>query len=62
MISLITRGEMNRYRLPGDVIFEETPEGNTKTMLWRSRAAAQEWLDFATTENGFISGEITEIP
>lgn len=61
MISLISRGKMNRYRLPGDVIFEETPEYNSKTMLWGSREVAQEWLDFASTDRGFISGEITEI-
>lgn len=57
---LITRGELERYRKPGDVIMETTPDGNMFTMTWSSRAVAQEWLDYCATGSGYISGEIIE--
>lgn len=60
MAELIERGELERYRKPDDVIFEETPDCNSITMTWKSREVAQEWLDFVSPMEGFISGEVIE--
>jgi hypothetical protein len=60
MISLIERGEMERYRTDSNHKVEITSEALIVTLPWASRAGAQEWLDFCAASDPFISGEIIE--
>lgn len=61
LTDLINRGEIPRYRKPGDVVMEVDDDGkHVFIMTWGSRDVAQEWIDFCATTSSFISGEIIE--